>query len=78
VPIWKEHPKADIAVMYVSLPKEADIQLLPMTLLATDKELEEYEIHPGDALSCLASISTVLEMTNVPGTHPLVDLAPSR
>lgn len=53
VPIWKEHPKADIAVMYVSLPKEVDIQLLPMSLLATDQMLEEYEIHPGDSLSCL-------------------------
>ncbi len=53
VPLWKEHPKADIAVMYIKLPNEADIQLLPMSLLATDKELEKYEIHPGDALSCL-------------------------
>ncbi len=53
VPLWKEHPKADIAVMYIKLLNEADIQLLPMSLLATDKELEKYEIHPGDALSCL-------------------------
>lgn len=53
LPLWKEHPKADIAVMYITLPYEADIQLLPMSLLVTDEELEKYEIHPGDILSCL-------------------------
>lgn len=53
VPIWKEHPKADVAVMYVSLPNDVDVQLLPMSLLVSDKQLEEYEIHPGDSLSCL-------------------------
>jgi S1-C subfamily serine protease len=52
-PLWKEHPNADVAVMYIRLPTEADIQLLPASLFATDKELEQYEIHPGDALSCL-------------------------
>ncbi len=52
-PLWKEHPEADVAAMYVPLPHEADIILLPMSLLATDKELEQYEIHPGDLLSCL-------------------------
>ncbi len=53
VPIWKEHPKADVAVMYVNLPNDVDVQLLPMSLLVSDKQLEEYEIHPGDSLSCL-------------------------
>lgn len=52
-PLWKEHPKADIAVMYVKLPQEADVQLLPMSLLASEQQLGEYEIHPGDVLSCL-------------------------
>jgi S1-C subfamily serine protease len=52
-PLWTEHSKADVAVMYVKLPTEADIQLLPMSLLATDKQLEEYGVHPGDVLSCL-------------------------
>src|SRR5438128_2583170 len=33
--LWKEHPRADVAVMYVRLPKEADIQLLPMSLLVS-------------------------------------------
>jgi V8-like Glu-specific endopeptidase len=52
-PLWSEHPKADVAVMYVRLPEEADVQLLPMSLLVTDQELERFEIHPGDVLSCL-------------------------
>jgi len=51
--LWKEHPNADVAVMYVNLPNEADVFLLPISLLATDNVLEKYEIHPGDALSCL-------------------------
>jgi hypothetical protein len=51
--LWKEHPNADVAVMYVRLPEEADVQLLPMSLLATDHELMQFEIHPGDVLSCL-------------------------
>jgi S1-C subfamily serine protease len=53
VPVWKEHSNADVAVMYVRLPVGVDLPLLPMSLLATDKGLEEYEIHPGDSLSCL-------------------------
>lgn len=51
--LWKEHPKADIAVMYVRIPKEADIQVVPMSFLADDDVLEKYEIHPGDVLSAL-------------------------
>ena len=52
-PLWTKHPEADVAVMYVRLPKEADVKLLPMSLLVTEQQLEEYEIHPGDVLSCL-------------------------
>ena len=51
--LWKEHPNADVAVMYLNLPNEADISFLPTSLLATDNLLEKYEIHPGDVLSCL-------------------------
>ena len=52
-PLWTKHPKADVAVMYIALPSDADIQLLPTDLLASDAMLAEFEIHPGDALSCL-------------------------
>jgi V8-like Glu-specific endopeptidase len=51
--LWTEHPHADVAVMYVALPKDIDIALLPTNLLATDDILKKFEIHPGDRLSCL-------------------------
>jgi len=51
--LWTTHPSADVAVMYVSLPKEADITLMPTDLLATDEVLQKFEIHPGDRLTCL-------------------------
>lgn len=52
-PLWTQHPEMDVAAMYVSLPSDIDIQLLPIGLLATDETLKEFEIHPGDHLSCL-------------------------
>jgi S1-C subfamily serine protease len=52
-PLWKKHPEADVAVMYVKLPRVTDIKILNMSFLVTDKKLEEYEIGPGDVLSCL-------------------------
>jgi S1-C subfamily serine protease len=51
--LWTRHPKADVAVMYLRLPSEADVQLVSSDLLATDIEIAKYEIHPGDVLSCL-------------------------
>lgn len=52
-PLWKKHPDADVAVMYVSLPREASIPLLTTDFLADDKTLADFEIHPGDELHCL-------------------------
>lgn len=52
-PLWKKHPLADIAVMYVSLPPESSIPLLSTDMLADDKMLADFEIHPGDELECL-------------------------
>ncbi len=51
--LWTTHPSADVAVMYVSLPQEADIPIVSTDLLATDETLQKFEIHPGDRLSCL-------------------------
>lgn len=51
--LWTTHPAADVAVMYVSLPQEADIAIVSTDLLATDEVLQKLEIHPGDRLSCL-------------------------
>jgi hypothetical protein len=52
-PLWTKHPDADVAVMYVRLPEAAGIPLLSTDLLADDKMLSEYGIHPGDNLECL-------------------------
>lgn len=52
-PLWKKHPETDVAAMYIRLPEEADLQLLPTSMLADDDMLNQFEIHPGDTLSCL-------------------------
>jgi len=54
-PLWVRHPDkaVDVAVMYVALPRDVDIVLLPTAMLADDEVLKEFEIHPGDELICL-------------------------
>jgi len=52
-PLWKKHPKVDVAAMYVSIPDEVKIPLLTISFLATDSLISEYELHPGDELLCL-------------------------
>lgn len=51
--LWVKHPDVDIAAMYVDLPNNIDLALLSIQLLADDKLLEKYEVHPGDELFCL-------------------------
>ena len=51
--LWTKHPEVDVAVMYVSLPKDVDIALLPMIFFASDENLKAYEIRPGDRLFTL-------------------------
>lgn len=51
--LWTAHPTADVAVMYLHVPQDAKLELLPTAMLATDAVLEQFEIHPGDTLSCL-------------------------
>lgn len=52
-PLWVQHPNSDVAVMYVTLPNDAVPTIVPEELLADDKELLKYEIHPGDDLNVL-------------------------
>lgn len=52
-PLWIPHSEVDISVMPIPLPKDADILLTSTELLATDKMLEEFEIHPGDEMNIL-------------------------
>jgi hypothetical protein len=52
-PLWKRHPEADVAVMYINVPDEDAITVLPTTNLADDQMLTEYDVKPGDELRCL-------------------------
>ncbi len=52
-PIWTDHPEADVAVMYIKLPTDADVIPVATSLLATDEMLKQFAVHPGDRLSCL-------------------------
>lgn len=53
-PLWtKNKSRIDVAAMYVALPKDIDIQLLPTAMFADDKILSDFEIHPGDEMFCL-------------------------
>jgi hypothetical protein len=52
-PLWTKHPSADVAVMYIRIPTTVSIPLLSTDLLADDKMLSKYVVHPGDMLQCL-------------------------
>jgi len=39
--------------MFVNLPTDTEIKLLPIAFLADDARLEHLEVHPGDELLCL-------------------------
>ena len=51
--LWTRHPNADVAVMYVTPPSDAAIAHVPVDLLASDADLQRYEIHPGDTVKCI-------------------------
>ena len=48
--LWVRHPEGDIAVMKISLPTNIDLVGISTDLLADDKFLDDYHIHPGDEL----------------------------
>jgi hypothetical protein len=52
-PLWRKHPQADVAVMYVPVPGDAGLEMASTDLLASDADLAKFEIHPGDELECL-------------------------
>ena len=51
--LWINHPEVDVSAMYVALPMDIDIALLPIGILADDEIFNKFEIHPGDELLCL-------------------------
>jgi hypothetical protein len=52
-PLWKEHPTADVAVMYCPLPNNNAMEVIPLDSLATDNTFVEYGIHPGEDVNSL-------------------------
>lgn len=50
---WHTHPSADIAVMYISFPPNADLSYASMALLPTDEFLKNIEIRPGETVFTL-------------------------
>ena len=52
-PLWVNNPNVDVAAMYIRLPVNTYIELLPKNYLGTDSAILEFEIHPGDELLCL-------------------------
>jgi len=51
--IWVKHPEVDVSAMYVVLPENIDLALLPINILGDDDIFDKFEIHPGDELFCL-------------------------
>jgi hypothetical protein len=51
--LYVKHKDADVVALYVSMPDDLSVQILPIGLLADDELLKKFEIHPGDELLCL-------------------------
>jgi V8-like Glu-specific endopeptidase len=52
-PLWTKHPTEDVAAMWIVPPKDAELPRVPLSLVASDKLLTKYHIHPGENLACL-------------------------
>ena len=51
--LYSSHPTVDVAAMRISFPNIADLPGVDYNMLATDDAIEDFDIHPGDELSCL-------------------------
>lgn len=52
-PLWTKHPEQDVAALDVALPAEIVPTSLPVSLLASDESLKQYDVQPGDLLRCV-------------------------
>src|SRR6266446_5228396 len=52
-PLYVKHGSADVVAMYVRIPNIVTIPLIMTNLIADDKTIIDFEIHPGDELLCL-------------------------
>lgn len=51
--LWTKHPTADVAAMCVSLPAGVSFPEISLDCLASDSDLQKYEVHPGDLIRCI-------------------------
>jgi S1-C subfamily serine protease len=51
--LYTRHGEADVAAMFVVLPNDLNVTVVPTTMLADDKAIQNLEIHPGDELLCV-------------------------
>lgn len=52
-PRWTKHPRGDVAVVALALPRGILREPVPVDVLADDAALGRLGIHPGDELNCL-------------------------
>jgi hypothetical protein len=55
-PLYVKHEDADVVALYVSMPDDLNVPILPIDLLASDDLLQKFEIHPGDELLRISTI----------------------
>lgn len=51
--LWIGPNDVDVAVMYVTLPPSVQIPIISTNLLADDEMLSQFDVNPGEELSCL-------------------------
>jgi S1-C subfamily serine protease len=52
-PLWVRHPKVDIAAIRIQIPTNACLEGISTKMLASETDLKEIEIHPGDEVMAL-------------------------
>ena len=52
-PLWAKHPTEDVAALWITPTKNADLSTLSTDLLASDALLQKHKIHPGDHIANL-------------------------
>ncbi|MHB8886256.1 MAG: S1 family peptidase [Methylovirgula sp.] len=82
IPLYVKPADADVAALYVNMPDDLGVKILPTALLADDDVLKKFELHPGDELFCLGFPLLVSSQAGFPilrsgtiASYPLVPTA---
>ena len=51
--LWTKHPTLDVAILPITPPAEVVLPAISVDLLATDADLQKFEVHPGDLVRCI-------------------------